>query len=200
MRRIVPTAVFGIALAIIAVSTEAHPPGPGQKPILNASFEVIHRSSCKAEQLSIKNDQNETDEISAGLGHHAVTIAIRNQSSSTCTLKGVPPIVLLNAEGKRLPIQFCEGCEDYLFRRQPARPIELHPDQSAYLVFGYDTNDGNGRCSEANPATLEMKVAGDNKRLRTAVGRWRSCGQVNVTPFLAKPAHDGFLPDPEAAR
>jgi Protein of unknown function (DUF4232) len=197
MRLIGPPALFGIALAIIAVSSEAHPPRPGQKPTLNEFFGVIRGSSCKAEQLSIKNDQNETDEISGGLGHGAVTIAIHNQSSSTCTFNGVPAIVLLNADGKRLPIQFCEGCEDYLFRRQPARLIELHPGQSAYVVFGYDINDGNGRCSEANAATLEMKVSGDNRRLRTAVGRWRSCGQVNVTPFLAKPAHNGFLPDPQ---
>jgi hypothetical protein len=37
---------------------------------------------CKTSQLSAVNDQEDSDAMDGGVGHHAITIAIENRSSS----------------------------------------------------------------------------------------------------------------------
>ena len=150
---------------------------------------------CQSSQLSASIDNKESDQIDGGVGNHAITIAISNISPSRCTVNGVPGLTLLDTAKRRLQIPVCQNCQGYLFHTQPPGEVLLDPGAAAYVVIGYNINDGAGPCSQ--PATLSLRPPGDSRPLRASfAGFSRICGKVNITPFLAKPPVDGFLPDP----
>jgi hypothetical protein len=163
-------------------------------------------SPCKSSQLSAMDDTTEADEIDGGLGHHAMTIAILNRSSSSCVLRGVPALTLSYfPENRTFPVRVCSTCDDYLFSSQPVKDVVLEPMKSAYLVLGYNINDGGGTCTEADPKfgprasystmALDLRLPNQNEPLRIVFPVWRSCGAIDITPFLGKPPANGFLPD-----
>jgi hypothetical protein len=151
-------------------------------------------SHCKASQLSAKQDLRESDEVDGGVGHHAMTVEIQNRSSSPCAVQGIPQMTLLDAANRSLPVVVCSNCTDYLFGSQPVKEILLKPNMSAYLLIGYNINDGAGPCRKA--FTLTLRITDGRVPLRTSVVRgrnaMRSCGAVDITPFLEKPRGDGF--------
>jgi hypothetical protein len=173
-----------------------------------ASAQVSSRKKalpCKTSQLSAVNDRKESDTITGGVGHHAITIAIENRSSSYCVLRGVPKVTLsYYPSGRSFALRTCANCLDYLFSRQPDNAILLKPQGSAYLVLGYNVNDGNGTCTEADPKfmprfrypamTLGLYLVDQEEPLRVVFGLWRSCGAIDVTPFLKQPPMHGALP------
>lgn len=130
--------------------------------------------------------------MSAGLGHHALTIAVQNLSYSLCFLRGVPTFTFSDAANHRLPLHVCPNCGDYLFRRQPVEEIPLGPGGLAYVVVGYDINGPNGKCRK--PITLRLHLGWQRKSLAIRAAMLRSCGAVDITPFLGKPPVEGFLP------
>jgi hypothetical protein len=154
---------------------------------------------CQTSQLLAKEDRKESDGIDGGGGHHAMTIAINNRSSSSCVLRGVPTLEL-SYTATRLPFatQVCSNCGDYLFHRRSVTGILLEPNRSAYVVLGYDTNDGNGNCTEADPKfgtrfqysamTLSLYLPDQYQSpLKIRLDAWRSCGVIDITPFLLVP-------------
>jgi hypothetical protein len=167
-------------------------------------------SPCKASLLSAMEDTQEADEVDGGLGHHAITIAIQNRSSSSCVLNGVPALTLSYfPENRTFPVRVCSNCgEDYLFSSQPVKDVVLEPWRSAYVVLGYNINDGAGTCTEADPKfgpttsystmALDLRLPNQSEPLRIVFPLWRSCGAIGVTPFLEKPPVDGLLPDDRA--
>jgi len=158
---------------------------------------------CKTSQLSAMEDTKEADGVEGGLGQHAMTIAIQNQSSLSCVLKGVPTLTL-SYPPPNLPfsVRVCSNC-DGLFSSQPVADVVLEPMGSAYVVLGYNINDGAGTCTEAGPKfgpsystmALDLHLPNQNEPLRIVLPAWRSCGVIDITPFLGKPPVDGFLPD-----
>jgi hypothetical protein len=162
-------------------------------------------SPCKASLLSAMEDTQEADEVDGGLGNHAMTIAIQNRSSLPCVLNGVPALTLSYfPENRTFPVHVCSNC-DGLFSSQPVKDVVLEPWRSAYVVLGYNINDGAGTCTEADPKfgpatsystiALDLRLPNQNEPLRIVLPLWRSCGAIDVTPFLEKPPVDGFLPD-----
>lgn len=157
---------------------------------------------CKTSQLSALEDTQEADQVDGGLGHHAMTIAIQNRSSSTCVLNGVPALILSYfPEDRSVPARVCSNCDDSLFSSQPIKDVVLEPTKSAYLVLGYNINDGAGACIEADPpfgpqdsVALDLRLPDQNEPLRIVFPMWRSCGAIDITPFLGKPPADGVLP------
>lgn len=147
---------------------------------------------CKASQLSVTEDRNESHEVDGGLGHQAMTIALRNRSAPACVLKGVPEITLSDNTNHSLQAKVCSGCEDYLFRRQPVGEVLLEPGGSAYVVLGHPTE-----CR--NTVTLALRLSDRRNSLRIGVIGLQSCSFLNVTPYLARPPADGSLPDPHQA-
>ena len=71
------------------------------------------------------------------------------------------------------------------------------------MVLSFDTNDGNGTCTEADPRfklrfhyaimTLVLHLVGQEQSLRIVFDEWLSCGVIDVTPFIKEPPTDGVL-------
>ncbi|MGA2561764.1 MAG: hypothetical protein ABSF17_19000 [Terracidiphilus sp.] len=163
---------------------------------------------CKPSQLSAVNDRKDSESVAGGLGHHAITIAITNRSLSSCVLQGVPSVALsYYPSGRSFALKTCANCLDYLFSKQDENAIILKPLESAYVVLGFDINDGNWTCTEADPKfgprfqdasmALGLKLADQKKPLRIIFKEWRSCGPIDVTPFLRQPPMNGSLPHRE---
>ena len=165
-------------------------------------------SPCQSAQLLATEDRKESDGIDGGLGHHAMTLAILNHSSTSCVLQGVPTLGLsYTATRVPFPVTFCSNCVDYLFPRQPIEEILLEPKRSAYVVLGYNINDGNGKCTEDDPKflprshysvmTLSLFLPGQHQSpMKISFDEWRNCGAIDVTPFLKQPPVDSALPGP----
>ncbi len=165
-------------------------------------------SPCQSAQLLATEDRKESDGIDGGLGHHAMTIAILNHSSSSCVLQGVPTLGLSYTTTRLpFPVTFCSNCVDYLFPRQPVAEIILEPKQAAYVVLGYNTNDGNGKCTEGDAKYLPVFQLSDltltlylpnqfESPLKLKIDGWRSCGAIDITPFLKQPPMESSLPGP----
>jgi len=160
---------------------------------------------CKTSQLSAVNDQKNSDTIDGGVGNQAITIAIENRSSSSCVLRGVPGVTLsYYPSGRPFALRVCANCSDYLFSRQAVDTILLNPQGSAYVVLGFNINDGVGACTEADPKfkprfhyatmTLGLHLLDQEQPLRIVFDEWLSCGAINVTPFLKNAPIDGALP------
>ena len=88
------------------------------------------------------------------------------------------------------------NCGDYLFDKQPVQRVLLKPNETAYLILGYNINDGTGTCSDA--LTVNLRLPHEESMLKIDVTQngqaMRSCGKIDVTPFLSKAPVDGFLP------
>jgi hypothetical protein len=130
-----------------------------------------------------------------------VSIALRNRSSAECALAAKPVVTLFGKTNRQLAVQFCPNCIGYLFDKQPVQRVLLKPNETAYLVLGYDIDDGTANCKYA--LTIGLRLAKDAAPLKVDVAQagraMRSCGRIDVTPFLNKPPVDGVLTrrDPE---
>jgi hypothetical protein len=142
---------------------------------------------CKVAQLGASEEPGAS---LAALGHVALTIAARNRSSSACRLEGMPDLGFLDKANLPLPVHVCADCPAYLFPGLPVLPVVLNPGQSAYIVIGYIDVDGDEGCKAAS--ALILRPAKQRKSLKIKLGEMRSCGLVNVTPFLASPLHLTF--------
>ena len=143
---------------------------------------------CNITQLAATED---SEAMTAALGHGSLTIAVRNRSASACSLNGVPIIEFANRTDRPIPVHVCSNCSDYMFPEQTAQTIVLRPNQSAYVVIGYTGVEGNGGCKQAFGLRLGLTKGG--KKLKIRLAEVRTCGVVNETPFLAK-APNGFFP------
>lgn len=170
------------------------------------SAQIVAQSrvpACRASQLSADEDRNESDEVEGGLGNHAMTIAIQNRSSSPCVLEGVPAIMFLSKADQQLPVPVCSNCNlAVLWRPQPVGKILLASRGFAYLLVGFNINDGaRGEipCRTAIAVRLRLPDRRGSLRFsfRNSEGFW-SCGPVYITPVLAKPPADGVLPTVDA--
>jgi len=164
--------------------------------LISSHIAMARPAPCKVAQLIAEEDRNDADEIDGGAGHHAMTIAIRNRSSEECLLEGVPTLILSGKASRPFTVRLCSICSDYLFDMQPVDKIMLKPNTSAWVVLGYEINDGGGTCRDA--ATVSLRLQNEVAALRIDMvrhgGAMRSCGKIDVTPFLSKPPVDGFLP------
>jgi hypothetical protein len=202
------------ALLLVAIPALAQRPVSTTIPARDAKITsadpdpAVRTPVCKTSQLLATEDRKEEDGIDGGLGHHAMTIALENRSSSSCVLHGVPTLKLsYTATRLPFPVQVCANCGDYLFPSQPANNILLEPKRTAYVFLGYDINDGVGPCTKTDPKsgpgmsysamTLRLYLPDQRQSpLRIGLPAWRICGTINVTPILGRHAVDGSLPDP----
>jgi Protein of unknown function (DUF4232) len=163
--------------------------------LLAASVAMAQPLPCKANQLIAAEDRNESDSVEGGLGHHAMTIAVRNRSSAECVLKSEPAVTLLGQANRALAVRPCANCVDGLFDKQPVQNILLKPNDTAYLVLGFNINDSAGTCRNALTVSLGLpNKAGTLIDVAPTGDAMRSCGKIDVTPFLRKAPMDGLLP------
>jgi Protein of unknown function (DUF4232) len=135
-------------------------------------------------------DRQESHQLEGGLGHHALTISIQNRSLSSCTVRGVPLIILLDENGHALSAPTCANCQNYLFSKQPVEEIRLAPKESAYLFIEYSINDGNGRLPCRETTAINIHLPGQGSSRRVDLDQVRSCGAIYTSPFLSKPLPD----------
>lgn len=185
-------------IALLTVACAPLSSGLLKAQITNGAERVQY---CRASQLSAMEDSEESHEIDGGAGHHAMIIAVQNRSSLPCILQGVPTLTFFDAANHPLPVPVCANCDDYLFRSQPVRKTILQPSKSAYVVLGYNIDDGeHGEIPCRFAAALRMYLPKQREPLKFEVSRgrdkMRSCGPVVVTSFLERPPADGFLPAP----
>jgi hypothetical protein len=193
---------------VIAVSLAIWPALASASSLAVAQTDLTGRiPACKVSQLAAAEDRKVPDQIPGGLGHNALTITVQNHFSSPCILRGIPKLELLySTNHRKFPAQFCADCSDYLFRSQPITDVFLESGRFAYLVLGFDTNDSNGPCTEADPkydttrfqySDIFLNLYLPDQRqtpLKISPGPWRSCGAIDVTPFLKELPVDGSLP------
>ena len=79
----------------------------------------------------------------------------------------------------------------------PVETVVLQPRQSVYLVVQYKAVAGDEGCQEA--ATFSMRLAKEERPLRIHLAGMRTCGVVDVTPFLVRLPPGGLFPNSEAA-
>jgi hypothetical protein len=137
---------------------------------------------CKASHLSASQDRKESDQLDGGLGHHAVTIQVENRGRAPCVLRGVPRLKLFDGAGHRLAAQVCSNCGSYLIPQQPVEDVILQPGGLAYVVIAYNVNEW---VPAQYPCVQPMQLQLDASRF--PVQMLRTCGEINVTPFLRKP-------------
>jgi hypothetical protein len=174
--------MFMVLLMILCAMAISLSPAMAQ---INLSERVSH---CRASQLSATEDSKESDQLEGGLGHFAKTIEIKNLSSSPCSLRGVPELRFLDKTNRPLGVHVCPNCGDYVFPKGPVREVLLEPNESAYLLVGFDVNDGVGPCRNAD--RLSLRIAGQ-RELRINTDGFRTCGGVDITPFIAR--HDSMI-------
>jgi hypothetical protein len=132
-------------------------------------------------------DRQESHQIEGGHGHHALTISIQNRSLSSCTLRGVPAITLLDANGHALSTPVCANCQNYLFSKHSVEEVLLRPKESAYLFIEYDINDGDGRSPCRETKAISIHLPGQSSSRRVDVSVMQSCGAIYTSPFLSEP-------------
>jgi hypothetical protein len=160
---------------------------------------------CKTSQLSAINDLKESDNLDGGLGHHALTIEIQNRTSSPCLLQGIPGVTFLDKANHPFAVPVCSNCPDYLFPSQPVREILLQPKGSAYVLVGYNINNGeHGQIPCRVAVALSLRLPGQRDALRAGVveGRdgMRSCGPVDITAFVGRLPVEGHVFEPDPAK
>ncbi len=134
------------------------------------------------------------------MGHQARVLAIKNQSSTACSVQGVPALTMAyTLTHQPFTTTVCANCQDYLFQPQPVARVLLQPGGLAYVVVGFSITDGLEPCTNPKPEyaamTLALYLPGQSGQpLTVAIPDWRSCGPLNITPFLAQPPQDGELP------
>jgi hypothetical protein len=150
--------------------------------------------TCKSRDLGAKI---ELGAVAASAGRQAMTLAVQNRSSAACKVEGVPEIAFADSVKRPMPVHVCSNCPAYLFPVLPVETIVLQPRQSAYLVVQYKAMAGDEGCKEA--ATFSMRLGKEDKPLWIHLAGVRTCGVVDVTPFLARLPAGGLFPDSEAA-
>jgi len=140
-------------------------------------------SDCRPAQLSAVEDQAALDQVEGGLGHHALTVAVQNISTSTCVLSGVPKVRFLDRDGRVMPVPVCENCVSYLIPKQPVEVVRLAPKAWAYLLVAYTINDNDGTWPCREIAALEVHTSRQADALSVKTREMRSCGQIYVFPF-----------------
>ena len=110
-------------------------------------------------------------------------------------------MTLRGKANRPLAVRFCPNCIDYLFDKQPVQRVLLNPNETAYLILGYNINDGAGTCRDTATVSLGLPdKAGTLKVDVTQNGQaMPSCGGINVTAFLSKPPVEGVLPRRDSA-
>jgi hypothetical protein len=165
--------MFAVLLLTSGAAATSSIPATAQ---VNAPARV---SPCKASQLSATVDEKESDVLAGGLGHHAMTVAIQNRSSSRCILQGVPAAMFSDQANQSIAVTVCLNCLDYLFVRQPEKEIVVDPHRWAYVLLGYNINEGAGPCR--NATTLSLRLQGQRAPLRVGVmgsGRGRPAARI----------------------
>jgi hypothetical protein len=167
-----------------AAPTNPATTGTGAAP---AATSATAPSRCAGSQLKLAYVGTE-----GATGHLEVTLALRNVSPRSCTLRGYPGARLLDAAGRTLPLHFRRGGGFFPDSQEHPRLVMLQPGVRARYGLSFATNNeytGARHCSAA--AVLMARAPGATEWARVRVGhgvgpRIAPCGaQLVLSPVYA---------------
>lgn len=124
------------------------------RAVASFRFRLPSASSCAPSQLSGSIAGTE-----GAAGTQFVTIALRNTSSSPCSLEGSPSVELLDASGASLRVREQTGLPEGP-SLEPSTLL-LHPGQTATVTIAtHDVNVGAQPCVEASSARISPTGGG----------------------------------------
>ena len=122
-------------------------------------------------------------------GHNTIDYALKNNSSSACTLKGYPRFELLNKSGKLISrgrainSQQIPGDET----KQPPQLVTIEPGKEAWFLVYYN-NGGAGYMGQPCPVSRRVKiVAPGTTKSFFLKENITSCSTVQVSPVRSGP-------------
>jgi hypothetical protein len=92
--------------------------------------------TCRAGQLAATYAGTD-----GATGHMELTIALRNASTTACSLRGYPRAALVDGAGRRLPMHVSQGSGFFPDSRGRPRPVVLAPGSVAHFGIGFVTNN-----------------------------------------------------------
>jgi len=178
---------FGILLTRLAVAAPVAAGQPNIKGIAYArSVNVGGFAPCRGEDLSVRHV---SDDAAMG-GHNLIDYALRNNSSSPCTLIGYPRFELLDKAGKArrhgraVNSQQLPGDETH----EAPQLIALEPGKEAGFRVYYN-NGGAGYMEKPCPLSQRVRIKAPGTRrsfvLREEI---RSCRSVLVSAVRDLPS------------
>jgi len=129
--------------------------------------------ACKAHQLEVYQEGGD-----AGLGSQGQSIGLRNISTTTCTLHGVPGLHFFDRAGHVLNIPYSRNRGAMMEQPQPESTITLAPGDFASFAIGTNTGDMTHRFHE-----MRMTVPGDNTSL--LIGGEGAKDGIDVSAFVS---------------
>jgi hypothetical protein len=128
---------------------------------------------CSAGQLHVGLGR-----VDAGAGNRYAPLVFANRSRSSCTLRGYPGLVMIDAQGDALRTRV---------RRTPgSRPkVTLRPGQSARAVLHWTVVESGGetRCPSASRLLVVPPDESTYATVGFGVGRVCDDGRLDVTPI-----------------
>jgi hypothetical protein len=110
--------------------------------------------TCRAGQLAATYAGTD-----GATGHMELTIALRNASTTACSLRGYPRAALVDGAGRRLPMHVSQGSGFFPDSRGRPRPVVLAPGSVAHFGIGFVTNNEYAHAHVCRNAAVAMAAA-----------------------------------------
>ena len=168
-----------IGIMLLAAASTAM----GQESIKLVPNFRIGPAPCRSADLSVRHV---TDDAAMG-GHLLTEYAFKNNSSSSCALKGYPGFELLNKSGGLLPKGRAINSRQLMGdeAQKPPQLIRIEPGKEATFRV-YTNNGGAGYMGKPCPMSRKVRIiAPGTTRAFILKDEIRSCQQVQVSAVRA---------------
>jgi hypothetical protein len=172
-----------LALAVSFCVSVAQGENARGKNTVKGALKAQAASQCTREQLTLKAG----DEDAAMGGVRIVNYTFTNKSSTPCTLKGYPALVLLNKAGQPVPGKHTVNKAKMFSDTDPVPPtlVTLEPSKTAMFLIYYN-NGGAGYMGKPCPTYPKVRVtAPGTTRGFTLKQELQTCIKVEVSSIRA---------------
>lgn len=138
---------------------------------------------CRGTDLSVRHLNDD-----AAMGGHLLTdYALKNNSSSACTVKGYPRFELLTKSGQLLPKGRAINSRQLMGEEDPSAPQLITIEAGKEAVFRvYTNNGGAGYTGKGCPTSRRVRIiAPGTTRAFVLKDEIRSCQKVQVSAVRA---------------
>ncbi len=132
---------------------------------------------CRGEQLDLRIASQDV-----ATPRRELTMAIKNQGKTACTLDGFATIRLLDRDQKPIAVEVRHNQNDPLFGREKMKRVRLNPGEEASFYLGYAiAPPGQKECTST--AKIEASAPGGGKPMSVNASI-NPCGALNISPIL----------------
>jgi hypothetical protein len=130
------------------------------------------------------------------MGHVGIgASAFQNVSATSCTLKGYPKLLMLDAAGSAIPTHVINGTS-YTVVSRPDDVVVLSPGAQAMFDIGYSSRTGYGTAVCPTSAQVRITPPGSDQSISLpwklqpyggpTIAKLR-CGEITVSPVFSSP-------------